>query len=212
MVTGTVDPARPAPVRKHPLPAWEGGTHTERGGMVRRQLAISSAGGAQVLGGGLQPSSSSSARRSSAISRNSSGSLTQLATTSRCAARRSAPAWRSDRHGGQVLGAGGTGRVLLDGEVERRGCTAHSRVPALAQIASTSQCRARSAWPMSSRARSYSRSAAGRSMANDPCLFVEVAEPQAAGSLERPHERKKPLTWLSLVGAEPAAEVRAHPV
>jgi hypothetical protein len=46
---------------------------------------------------------------------------------------RSAPAWRPDRDGGQVPGAAGTGRVLLDGDLERRGRTEQSRVPALAQ-------------------------------------------------------------------------------
>ena len=40
---------------------------------------------------------------------------------------------RADRHGRQVPGAGGAGRLLLDGDVERRRPAAQPRVPVLAQ-------------------------------------------------------------------------------
>ena len=55
-------------------------------------------------------------------------------TTRRCAACASALGRRArDRHGRQVPGPGGAGRLLLDGDLERRGPAAQPRVPLLAQ-------------------------------------------------------------------------------
>ena len=50
----------------------------------------------------------------------------------RCLRARLGPA-RADRHGRQVPGPGGADRVLLDGDLERRGSAAERRVPLLAQ-------------------------------------------------------------------------------
>ena len=64
------------------------------------------------------------------------------------------------RHGRQVPGPGGAGRVLLDGDVERRGHAARHRVSFRERIASTSRSRARNASACSFARRACSRSAA----------------------------------------------------
>ena len=107
------------------------------------------------------------------------------------------PAGVARRHGGQVPGPGGRRRLLLDGELERRGRPARPRVPALAQPAQRRDLAravprlprllargcSRSTAGRSRRCGSRTRSAASSSWRNDRAacrVGVDLVEPLAA--------------------------------
>ena len=97
-------------------------------------------------------------------------------------APRGAARRRAGRHRGQVPGAGGAGRLLLDGDLERRGRPAHPRVPLLAQPPQRRDlARAVPGVPrLLARAcsRSGARTIEQMRLVNALCRFVEIAEEQ----------------------------------
>ena len=82
----------------------------------------------------------------------------QRAPAAQRAARR-----RAHRHRRQLPGPGGAGRLLLDGDLERRGRAARRRASCSAATASTSRSAGRAAWPISCARRRCSRRTPRRS-------------------------------------------------